>query len=100
MLALPSVGATENLMLAACAAEGTTRVLNAAREPEIVDLQAFLRACGARVTGAGTSTVTVEGVVAACDVVLKATNEVSTTASASTTDKILFIFLSFPPHKA
>ena len=61
MLALPSVGATENLMLAACAAEGTTRVLNAAREPEIVDLQAFLRACGARVTGAGTSTVTVEG---------------------------------------
>ena len=61
VLALPSVGATENLMLAACAAEGTTRVLNAAREPEIVDLQAFLRACGARVTGAGTSTVTVEG---------------------------------------
>ena len=61
VLALPSVGATENLMLAACAAEGTTRILNAAREPEIADLQDFLRACGARVAGAGTSTVTVEG---------------------------------------
>ena len=61
VLALPSVGATENLMLAACAAEGTTRILNAAREPEIVDLQVFLRSCGARVAGAGTSTVMVEG---------------------------------------
>ena len=49
------------LLLAACAAKGTTRILNAAREPEIEDLQAFLRACGARVSGAGTSTVTVEG---------------------------------------
>ena len=61
VLAFPSVGATENLLLAACAAKGTTRILNAAREPEIEDLQAFLRACGARVSGAGTSTVTVEG---------------------------------------
>ena len=60
VLALPSVGATENLMLAACAAEGTTRILNAAREPEIVDLQVFLRSCGAGVAGAGTSTVMVE----------------------------------------
>nr|WP_326165186.1 UDP-N-acetylglucosamine 1-carboxyvinyltransferase [uncultured Oscillibacter sp.] len=61
VLSLPSVGATENLMLAACAAAGTTTIANAAREPEIVDLQGFLNACGARVSGAGTSTVCVEG---------------------------------------
>ena len=61
LLSMPSVGATENLMLAACGAEGTTVISNAAREPEIVDLQMFLNACGARVRGAGTSSVTVEG---------------------------------------
>lgn len=61
VLSLPSVGATENLMLAACAAEGVTRIANAAREPEIVDLQGFLNACGACVSGAGSSTVTIEG---------------------------------------
>ena len=61
VLGLPSVGATENLMLAACGAEGATTIANAAREPEIVDLQNFLNACGARVCGAGTSTVSVEG---------------------------------------
>ena len=58
----PSVGATENLMLAACGAgEGTTVISNAAPEPEIVDLQMFLNACGAKVQGAGSSSVTVEG---------------------------------------
>ena len=61
ILSLPSVGATENLMLAACGAEGVTTISNAAREPEIVDLQEFLNACGAGVSGAGTSTVTVKG---------------------------------------
>ena len=61
MLSLPSVGATENLMLAACGASGVTTIANAAREPEIVDLQNFLVSCGARVSGAGTSTVAVEG---------------------------------------
>ncbi|MEI3306453.1 MAG: hypothetical protein V8R40_10885 [Dysosmobacter sp.] len=61
VLALPSVGATENLMLAACGAEGTTVLSNAAREPEIVDLQEFLNACGADVRGAGTSTVVIRG---------------------------------------
>ena len=60
-LSIASVGATENIMLAACRAAGTTTITNAAREPEIVDLQAFLRAMGARVEGAGTSTVVVEG---------------------------------------
>ena len=49
VLRMPSVGATENLMLAACGAEGVTVISNAAREPEVVDLQNFLNACGARV---------------------------------------------------
>ena len=61
-LDMPSVGATENLMMAATLAEGVTRIENAAKEPEIVDLSAFLCSMGARISGAGTSTVTVEGV--------------------------------------
>ncbi len=61
ILSLPSVGATENLMLAACGGVGTTSICNAAREPEIEDLQNYLCTCGAKVFGAGTSTVTVEG---------------------------------------
>ena len=59
VLSLPSVGATENAMLAACGAEGTTVIANAAREPEIVDLQTFLQKMGAHVQGAGSSTVVV-----------------------------------------
>ncbi len=59
VLSLPSVGATENAMLCACGAAGTTIISNAAREPEIVDLQDFLNACGAHVTGAGGSTIAV-----------------------------------------
>ena len=61
VLRLPSVGATENLILAACGAEGTTVLSNAAREPEIEDLQNFLNACGGDVRGAGTSTVVIRG---------------------------------------
>ena len=61
VLSIPSVGATENLMLAGCGASGVTVIENAAREPEIEDLQNFLNACGAKVSGAGTGTVTVEG---------------------------------------
>lgn len=60
-LSIASVGATENIMLAACAAEGVTIISNAAREPEIIDLQNFLRALGAEVDGAGTSTVVIHG---------------------------------------
>ncbi len=59
--ALPSVGATENAMLAACAAEGTTIIYNAAREPEIEALQDYLRQLGAEVRGAGTPVITVSG---------------------------------------
>ena len=60
-LSSPSVGATENAMLAACAARGETVITNAAREPEIVDLQNYLRLMGAEISGAGTSTITVSG---------------------------------------
>lgn len=61
-LDMPSVGATENLLMAATLAEGVTRIENAAKEPEIVDLAAFLGAMGAKIAGAGTSTLTIEGV--------------------------------------
>ena len=61
VLPLPSVGATENAILAACGAEGTTVIYNAAREPEITELQDFLNAMGAEVRGAGGSIVTVAG---------------------------------------
>lgn len=60
-LSLPSVGATENVILASCGCEGTTVLINAAREPEIQDLQAFLTGMGHKVQGAGTSTVTIQG---------------------------------------
>ena len=61
VLELPSVGATENAMLAAVGAQGTTVICNAAREPEIVDLQAFLKSMGAKIWGAGGATIVVEG---------------------------------------
>ena len=61
-LDFPSVGATENILMAAVLAEGTTVIDNAAREPEIVDLCRMLQEMGARLSGAGTSTLTVDGV--------------------------------------
>ena len=62
LLDFPSVGATENIILAAVKAEGITVIRNAAKEPEIVDLQNFLNAMGAKVRGAGGGTVVIEGV--------------------------------------
>ncbi|WP_281888114.1 UDP-N-acetylglucosamine 1-carboxyvinyltransferase [Paenibacillus sp. YYML68] len=61
VLDYPSVGATENIMMAAAMARGKTTISNAAREPEIQDLQHFLNAMGANIIGAGTDTITVEG---------------------------------------
>ena len=61
VLEFPSVGATENLLMAAVAAKGTTTIDNAAREPEISDLCRFLGSMGARIQGAGSSTLTVQG---------------------------------------
>ena len=60
-LPIPSVGATENIMLAACAAEGETVIDGAAREPEIEDLQEYLRRLGAYIDGAGTDRVVISG---------------------------------------
>lgn len=61
-LSFPSVGATENIMIAASTATGTTIVTNAAREPEIVDLADYLNSCGADISGAGDSTLVIKGV--------------------------------------
>ncbi|MEM7616466.1 MAG: UDP-N-acetylglucosamine 1-carboxyvinyltransferase, partial [Pseudomonadota bacterium] len=59
---VPSVGATENALMAATLAKGTTTITNAAREPEIVDLARCLRAMGAQIEGEGTPTITIQGV--------------------------------------
>lgn len=61
-LSFPSVGATENIMLAAVLAKGDTVIYNAAREPEICDLAEFLNCCGAKISGAGGGTITISGV--------------------------------------
>jgi UDP-N-acetylglucosamine 1-carboxyvinyltransferase len=61
-LDIPSVGATENIMMAAALAEGTTVIENAAEEPEIVDLANFLNGMGAKIRGAGTGSIRIEGV--------------------------------------
>ncbi len=62
MLDFPSVGATENLMMVASLAKGRTRIRNAAKEPEIADLQNFINAMGGKISGAGGDTITIEGV--------------------------------------
>ncbi|MBO5412553.1 MAG: UDP-N-acetylglucosamine 1-carboxyvinyltransferase [Clostridia bacterium] len=62
LLDFPSVGATENIILAGVKAEGTTVIRNAAKEPEIVDLQNFLNAMGGKIRGAGGGTIVIEGV--------------------------------------
>lgn len=61
-LSFPSVGATENIMICACMADGTTVLTNAAREPEICDLADYLNSCGADISGAGDGTIVIEGV--------------------------------------
>ncbi len=62
ILTFPSVGATENIIIASVLSRGKTTIINAAREPEISDLAAFLNSCGARIFGAGEGTVEIEGV--------------------------------------
>ncbi len=62
VLEYPSHTGTDNVLMAATLAKGTTIIENAAREPEVIDLAAFLNAMGARITGAGTSRIEVEGV--------------------------------------
>lgn len=62
VLSFPSVGATENVMIASVLAKGKTTIINAAREPEISDLANFLNSCGAKIFGAGEGTIEIEGV--------------------------------------
>lgn len=61
VLSFPSVGATENIIIAAAAAEGTTQIINAAREPEIKDLICFLNSCGAKIKDLGEGEIVIEG---------------------------------------
>lgn len=61
VLPFPSVGATENIIIAACAADGTTRIKNPAREPEVVDLANYINALGGKVRGAGERVIFIEG---------------------------------------
>lgn len=61
MLSFPSVGATENLIMYATSIKGETRIINPAREPEIVDLQNFINACGGKVSGAGSNIIVING---------------------------------------
>ncbi len=61
-LDFPSVGATQNVMLACCMARGTIRIYNAAQEPEIIDLQTYLNNCGCNIHGAGTPVIEIVGV--------------------------------------
>ena len=60
-LAIPSDGATENILIAAATAKGITKISNAAREPEIIDLANFLNKCGAKIYGAGSSDIIING---------------------------------------
>lgn len=92
-LSFPSVGATENVLLAASVAKGETRLINAAREPEIKALADFLNKCGARISGAGESTIVINGVrkLAACEHKVGADRIAATTflaATAATSGKI------------
>ncbi|MCD8025570.1 MAG: UDP-N-acetylglucosamine 1-carboxyvinyltransferase [Clostridiales bacterium] len=64
VLSFPSVGATEDIIIAACLANGTTTITNAAREPEICDLAEYLNKCGAKIYGAGEGVVVIDGVTA------------------------------------
>ena len=66
VLPFPSVGATENIILSAVIAKGESIIVNAAKEPEIVDLAAFLNKIGAKIYGAGTSIIRIEGVKGLC----------------------------------
>ncbi len=100
-LAFPSVGATENILLAAVTAEGTTTVYNAAREPEIADLCAFLTACGARIRG-GEGTLVIEGVerLHGCThrVIPDRIETVTYMAAAAMTGGSLLLKNACPPH--
>ena len=103
-LSFPSVGATENIILTAVKAKGTTIITNAAREPEITDLADFLNSCGAKVSGAGEGTIIIEGVdkLHGCthsiipDRIVAATlmSAIACTSSSATLDSVIMSHLS------
>ena len=100
-LAFPSVGATENLMMAAVFTEGTTVIENAALEPEIDDLAHFLNAMGAKVSGIGTKTITVVGVKSFNEVTYEAIGdriEASTYLMAALATKSKITIEGVKPH--
>ena len=101
-LSFPSVGATENVLIAASVAEGVTTLTGAAREPEIVDLCRYLNACGANIHGAGESTVIVEGVeqLHGCDhrVMPDRIEAATYMAAAAVTGGSLILKRVHPPH--
>lgn len=70
-LKIPSVGATENIIIASCLANGTVTIKNPAREPEIIDLCNFLNSCGANIKGAGSTLITIVGVKSLNDTTYK-----------------------------
>ena len=103
-LSFPSVGATENIILTAVKAKGTTIITNAAREPEITDLADYLNSCGAKVSGAGEGTIIIEGVdeLHGCthsiipDRIVAATllSAIACTSSSATLDSVIMSHLS------
>ena len=102
-LDFPSVGATENIILASVYAEGTTVISNAAREPEIADLANFLNKMGAKIRGAGTGTVYIEGVkeqLHGAEYTIMPDRIVAATylAAAAATDGELFLTDAEPMH--
>ena len=103
-LSFPSVGATENVLIAASVADGTTTLTNAAREPEIVDLCRYLTACGARIAGAGEGVITIEGVerLHGCEhrVIPDRIEAATYMAAAAVTGGSLILKHAHPPHLA
>jgi len=101
-LAFPSVGATENIMLASVCAEGVTVIHNAAREPEICDLAHFLNKCGAHISGAGESTIIIDGVqcLHGCEYTVMADRIAATTfmAAAAVTGSNITLKDIVPSH--
>ncbi len=103
-LSFPSVGATENVLIAASVAQGTTVLTNAAREPEIVDLCRYLNACGAQISGAGEGVIVIEGVDrlhgCAHRVIPDRIEAATYMAAAAVTGGSLILKQVHPPHLA
>lgn len=101
-LSFPSVGATENILIAGVLAKGTTIINNAAREPEICDLADFLNSCGAKIHGAGESTILIEGVksLTGCehDVIPDRIAAATYLAAAAATGSVLTVSRIIPKH--